>query len=71
MVTRDVPRSLMFITPAALELVLFFAGTCLSSLGDDERPLMAESTFEISCASAAIGVIGMRESEVRLGCHDE
>lgn len=52
----DTPRSLMFITPGALELVRFFAGICLSSFGDDESPLTAESTFELSCASAAIVV---------------
>jgi hypothetical protein len=53
-VTVNVPRSLMFITPGALEVVLLFAGVCFSSFGDDESPLTAESTFEISCASEAI-----------------
>jgi hypothetical protein len=42
----------MFITPGLLELVLFLAGTFLLSLGDDERPLTAESTLERSCVSA-------------------
>ncbi len=58
-VTVNVPRSLTFITPGALELVLFFAGTLFSSLGDDEIPLTAESTLDRSCASAAI--VGMDE----------
>jgi hypothetical protein len=65
-VAIDIPRSLMFMTPVALELVLFFAGTCLSSFGDVEIPLTAESTLEISCASAAIAVV--YERRVRSGC---
>jgi hypothetical protein len=46
------PRSAMFITPGALELVRFLAGSLLVSLGDMVRPLTAESTWEISDVSA-------------------
>jgi hypothetical protein len=60
-VAVSIPRSLTFITPGALELVLFFAGTLFSSLGDDEIPLTAESTLERSCASAAIVVMDEKE----------
>ena len=42
----------MFITPGALELVRFFAGSLLVSLGDEEKPLTAESTLDISDVSA-------------------
>lgn len=50
----DLPRSLMFITPAALELVRRWPPSApfFSSFGDDERPLTAESTLERSCVSA-------------------
>lgn len=51
--SRHIPRSLMFLTSALLELVRLLA-TFLSSLGDDERPLTAESTLERSCVSAAM-----------------
>ena len=44
----------MFITPGALELVRFFAGSLLVSLGDEERPLTAGSTLDISEVSADI-----------------
>jgi hypothetical protein len=57
----DIPRSLMFMIPVALELVRFFAGTCFPSLGEEDTPLTAESILEISCASAAI--VGMCECE--------
>jgi len=50
----------MFITPGALELVLFFAGAGFSSFCDDEIPLTAESTLDRSCASAAMVVKGER-----------
>ena len=46
------PRSAMFMTPGALELVRFLAGSLLVSLGDEERPLTAESTLDISDVSA-------------------
>jgi hypothetical protein len=52
----------MFITPGALELVLFFAGTGFSCFGDDEIPLTAESTLDRSCASATMVV----KSETRV-----
>lgn len=42
----------MFMTPGALELVRFLAGSLLVSVGDEERPLTAESTLEISDVSA-------------------
>ena len=42
----------MFITPGALELVRFLAGSLLVSLGDEATPLTAESTWEISDVSA-------------------
>jgi hypothetical protein len=42
----------MFMTPGALELVRFLAGSLLVSFGDEERPLTAESTVDISDVSA-------------------
>jgi hypothetical protein len=46
------PKSAMFITPGALEVVRRLAGSLLVSLGDEERPLTAELTFDISDVSA-------------------
>jgi hypothetical protein len=42
----------MFITPGALEVVRRLAGSLLVSLGDKERPLTPESTFDTSDVSA-------------------
>jgi len=46
------PRSAMFITPGALEVVRRLAGSLLVSLGDKERSLTPESTFDTSDVSA-------------------
>ena len=46
------PRSARFMTPGALELVRFLAGSLLVSLGDEEKPLTAESTLDMSDVSA-------------------
>lgn len=69
---EDVPRSLMFITPAALELALRCLGPSLGGL--DERPWTAESTLVrgLGAASAdmiaclgVMGVLGMKYLEGR------
>lgn len=51
-VLTNSPRSAMFMTPGALELVRFLAGSLLVSFGEEERPLTAESTLGTSDVSA-------------------
>jgi hypothetical protein len=63
----DIPRSLMFITPAALELTLRCLAPSLGGL--DERPWTAESTLVRGEGAASadmmacLGVLGMGDSE--------
>ena len=47
----------MFMTPAALELVRGFLASPFVSLGEDESPLTAESTLEMSDVSADMTVV--------------
>jgi hypothetical protein len=51
----SVPRSLMFITPAALELALRCLGPSLGGL--DERPWTAESTLVREMAAGSADMI--------------
>lgn len=62
----DVPRSLMFITPAALELTLRCFAPSLGGL--DERPWTAESTLvrglgAVSADMMVLGVLGRADSK--------
>jgi hypothetical protein len=52
MLLDNSPRSAMFMTPGALELVRFLAGSLLVSFGEEERPLTAESALDTSDVSA-------------------